>query len=136
MRLQPLSLCSHRLALALALAAPFALLPTEIGGELSDQAGRGGVDVGADIGKQDPPIGQGAGHAVERERKCGHATSRDAVGSLHARGGKDTGRQTDGGASLAHAGIPHYTGDWLSRGQYRFAPGQGSECTLFNSSPR
>ncbi|MNT66890.1 hypothetical protein D3C72_2049880 [compost metagenome] len=100
------------------------------------QAGGGGVEVGGQIGKQHPAIGQGAGHAVEREGECGHATSRDAVGSLHARGGKDTGRQTDGGASLAHAGIPHYTGDWLSRGQYRFCARHGGEPALFRGSRR
>ncbi len=40
-----------------------------------DQTGRGAVERGGQFGKQDPAVGQGMRHAVERESECGHATS-------------------------------------------------------------
>jgi len=46
-----------------------------------DQAGRGAVERGGQFGKQDPAVGQGMRHAIEREGECGHATSMDAKDS-------------------------------------------------------
>jgi hypothetical protein len=72
----------------------------------ADQAGRTGVQLDIEVGKQGPAVRQDIGNAVEREQSLGHEDADRMPGHAHPSPEHGDGRRTWSGALLTHRTVP------------------------------